>query len=174
MHPRLYLIGYRGTGKTTVGQRVAERLRCTFVDADVLLEHRAGKSIAEIFAIEGEPGFRDREAAVLAFLSQQPQHVIATGGGVILRPSNREILRTTGFVAWLDAKPETIWQRMVTDPTTAGRRPNLTARGGPDEVRELLKSREPLYRETANLHLDTDIASPESLADRILDAWTGS
>ena len=174
MTSRVYLIGYRGTGKTTVGGLLARRLGHTFVDADVLLEERAGRSIADIFATEGEPGFRDRESDVLAHLSRQPRHIIATGGGVILRPANREILRNTGFVAWLAADPDTVWQRMVTDPTTAGRRPNLTAKGGLDEVRELITAREILYRETANLRIETDRESPESIADRILAAWTGS
>jgi shikimate kinase len=172
--PRLFLIGYRGTGKTTVGRLLADRLGWTFVDADVLLEERAGMSIADIFVAEGEPGFRDRESAVLEFLSSKPQHIIATGGGVILRPVNRETLKNSGFVVWLAADPDTVWQRMVTDPTTAGRRPNLTAKGGLEEVRDLIAAREVHYRETAHLRVETDVASPETIANAILAAWTGS
>jgi shikimate kinase len=167
---RIYLIGYRGTGKTTVGPVLAARLGWSFVDADVLLEERAGRSIREIFASEGEAGFRDREEANLRELATRDRHVIATGGGIILRPSNRELLKATGFVAWLTASPEAIWSRMQGDPTTAARRPSL-AQGGLAEVRELLTQREPHYREAANVAVPTEGVSPEAAADAILAAW---
>ena len=173
-HPRVFLIGYRGTGKTTVGRLLADRLGWGFVDADDRIEATAGRSIAEIFAAEGEAGFRDREAAAVAELARLDRHVVSTGGGVILRPANRELLRAAGFVAWLTADPDTIWTRLLTDPTTAARRPNLTASGGADEVRTLLAAREPLYRETAAVRIPTDAPSPEAVADAILSAWTGS
>lgn len=169
---RLFLIGYRCSGKTTVGPLVAARLGWTFVDADVLQEARAGKSIARIFADEGEPAFRDLEAKHLADLSELPNHVISTGGGVILRPSNRELLQSRGFVAWLDAPAELIWERMQLDPTTSARRPNLTAAGGLQEVKELLAVREPLYRATAHASFPAD-RSPERLADAIVQVWNG-
>jgi shikimate kinase len=170
--PRIFLIGYRGTGKTTVGRAVAARLGWAFVDADVLLEARAGKTIARIFADDGEPAFRDWESRVLADLAVQPNHVIATGGGVILRPANRELLTANGFVAWLQASPELAWQRMQDDPTTRDRRPNLTAAGGLQEVRAVMAAREPLYREAAHAAFDA-AHSPESLADDILHVWNG-
>lgn len=170
--PRIFLIGYRATGKTTVGPLVANRLGWTFVDADVLLEERAGKSIARIFADEGEPAFRDLEARHLAELSENPKQVLSTGGGVILRPSNRELLRNRGFVAWLDAPAELIWERMQLDPTTLARRPNLTAAGGLQEVKDLLAVREPLYRATAHASFPAD-RSPEWLADAIVQVWNG-
>jgi shikimate kinase len=167
--PLIFLVGYRGTGKTTVGRLLADRLGWGFVDADDRVEAAAGRSIAEIFAAEGEAGFRDREAAVLADLCGLTRHVVATGGGVVLRPENRERLKA-GFVAWLTASPEAVWRRLVTDPATAGRRPNLTARGGPEEVRELIVAREPLYRAVADLVVDTQARSPHEAADAILAA----
>ena len=169
----IILIGYRGAGKTTVGQLLANRLGWTFADADDLIEARATRSIAEIFASEGEPGFRDREAAALAELCARPLGVIATGGGAILREANRQLFRASGFVVWLTASPETVWARMVTDPTTAARRPNLTATGGLEEVRALIAARTPLYRETADFIVPSDVLSPEEVADAILTAWNG-
>ena len=170
---RLILIGYRGSGKTTVGRLLAGRLGWDFADADDHIEAAAGKSITDIFASEGEAGFRDREASALGELCQKPRLVIATGGGAVLRPANRELLRASGFVVWLRVPPETAWVRLQTDPTTAARRPNLTAAGGIDEVRALLAAREPLYRETADLVVDADAPSPEAVAAAILSAWTG-
>jgi shikimate kinase len=172
--PRLILVGYRGTGKTTVGGLLAARLGWEFADADDLIEATAGKSVAAIFADEGEVGFRDREAAALRDLCRRERLVLATGGGAVLRPANRELLRGAGFVAWLTASPETIWTRLRGDPATAARRPNLTPAGGIDEVRSLIAAREPLYRELAHFAVDTDAPSPEEVADAILTAWTGS
>lgn len=169
----IFLIGYRGTGKSTIGPLLAARLCWHFVDADVHTETVAGRSIADIFATEGEVGFRDRESATLSELASRSQQVIATGGGVILRAANRELLRNAGFVAWLSASPEAIWERLQSDPTTAARRPNLTALGGLEEVRSLLAAREPLYRKTANLEIRTEGQSPEAIADAIFTAWNG-
>jgi shikimate kinase len=170
---RVLLIGYRGTGKTAAGRLLAARLGWGFADADDRIEAAAGKSIADIFAAEGEGGFRDREAAALADLCRLDRHVISTGGGAVLRPANRDRLRAAGFVAWLTADPETIWARLQADPTTAARRPKLTAAGGVEEVRELLAAREPLYRETASVRIPTATLSPEAVAAAILSAWTG-
>jgi shikimate kinase len=171
---RIFMIGYRGTGKTTIGPVLARRLGWSFVDADERTEATAGRSIAEIFTTEGEPGFRDRESATLAETCGLANHVVATGGGVILRPANRELLRASGFVVWLTASPETILARLDTDPTTRARRPNLTAAGGLAEIRTLLAAREPLYHAAADFTLATDILSPDAAADAILSAWTGS
>lgn len=168
--PRLFLIGYRGTGKSTVGPLLAAALGWQFLDADDRIEAAAGKTIAHIFTAEGEAGFRDRESSALAELCRQERRVIATGGGVVLRPSNRELLRTAGYVAWLTAPPETVWGRMRSDPTTAARRPNLTT-GGFDEVTNLMAAREPLYRQTAHGTFPTGGRSPEAVAAAILAAW---
>ncbi|HET6574898.1 MAG TPA: shikimate kinase [Fimbriiglobus sp.] len=168
--PRLFLVGYRGTGKSTVGPLLATVLRWQFLDADDRIEAAAGKSIADIFAAEGEAGFRDWESAVLAELCRQDRRVIATGGGVVLRPANRELLSTAGYVAWLTASPKAVWQRMQSDPTTAARRPNLTT-GGHAEVANLMAARESLYRQTAHGTFPTEGRSPGDVAAAILAAW---
>jgi len=165
--PLIFLIGYRGSGKSCVARIVAERLGWDWVDADTVLEANAGKSIRRIFAEEGEPGFRDRETATLREVCQRQRHVIATGGGVVLREDNRKLLREGGLIVWLIGNAATLWQRIQADATTAERRPNLAA-GGLAEVEELLRVREPLYRECAHLSVDTEGRSPEQVADAIL------
>ena len=164
----LYLIGSRGSGKSSVGAVIAKRLVLPFFDADCVLETDAGKSIRDIFTTEGESGFRDRESATLRKLAGGNRAVIATGGGVILRAENRELLRATGRVVWLTAPAELLWDRISIDPTTAVRRPNL-AGGGLEEVKALLAGREPLYALTAHATVDAS-QSPERVADAIL-AW---
>lgn len=170
MKPRLYLIGYRGTGKTTVGRLLAERTGWHFVDADVVLEAAAGKSIKEIFAAEGEVGFRDREARNLREISVRSQSIVATGGGIILREENCRVLKDTGYVVWLTAPVDEIAARVAADPSTGDRRPNLTV-GGTVEIAELLRQREPLYRDCADLEIDTNGRSPEFVVERILMQW---
>ena len=165
----LFLIGYRGTGKTTVGKILAPRMGWDFIDADHLLEERAGKTIREIFAAEGEKSFRDQESALIQELSQKREHIIATGGGVVLHETNREYLKT-GFVVWLMAPASLLWERMQADQTTAARRPNLSV-GGLEEVQTLLTIREPIYESLADYRISTEGESPESLANAILAAW---
>lgn len=170
MDRRIFLIGYRGSGKSSVGCVLAERLGWSFVDADIVLEEQFGKSIRQIFDDEGEPGFRDKESAILTELSGRADAVIATGGGVVLRDANRHLL-SKGFVVWLTADPATLWARIQADTTTAARRPALTT-GGLKEVEQLLAVREPLYRDCANLVVDVVRVSPEHAADTILAAWS--
>lgn len=170
MVERLFLVGYRGSGKTTIGRQLADRLGWNFVDADVELEARHGTTIREMFANEGEPVFRDRESAILADLSQRDRVVIATGGGVVLRPENRDRLVHAGPVVWLTAEPAILWARMQADPTTAARRPDL-AEGGIREVERLLAIRAPLYAAVANLTVEAGALSPEAAVDAILAAW---
>jgi shikimate kinase len=170
MQSLVFLIGYRGSGKTTVGRLLADRLGWDFVDADALLEQRRGKTIREIFAEDGEASFRETESAILAELCSRTNTVIATGGGMILRPENRELLREHGFVAWLNADAATLWARIQADTTTAARRPPLTV-GGLAEVEQLLAAREPLYRSCSDLEVPVMSLSPEHAADAILAAW---
>jgi len=167
-HERLFLIGYRGTGKSTVGQLLAAALEWDFVDADMVVEQTARMTIADLFATEGEQSFRDRESAVLVSLPSRL--VLATGGGVVLRLDNRLLLQSSGYVAWLTASPETIWRRLQADPTTTTRRPALTT-GGFAEVVNLLAVREPLYREVADGEFPTEGRSPEQVAAAILEEY---
>lgn len=167
--PLLFLIGYRGSGKTTVGRLVADRLGWPFLDADAVLEDRYGRTIRDIFAAEGEAGFRDKETAVLADLCTRTDTVIATGGGIVLREENRRLLKQHGFVVWLAADPTTLLARIQADPTTAERRPAL-AGGGLAEIEQLLAVREPLYRACADVVVPVGALSPEQAADAILAA----
>ena len=162
----IFLIGYRGCGKTTVARHLAEQLGWPWLDADTVLEERAGKSIKEIFAESGEQAFRDLESAVVADLAAFERHVIALGGGAILREKNRGALAGRGTVAWLQASPETLAARIAADPATAERRPNLTGQGGLAEIRSLLDERTPLYRQCADLIVDAE-RPPAELAREI-------
>jgi shikimate kinase len=165
----LFLIGYRGSGKTTVGRILADRLRWAFVDADGVLEERHRRTIREIFATEGESGFRDMESAILTDLCTRTNTVIATGGGVVLREANRQLLKRHGIVAWLKADATTLWARIKADPTTAERRPPL-AGGGLAEIEHLLAVREPFYQVCADVVVPVEALSPEQAADAILAA----
>ena len=170
---RIFLIGYRGTGKSTVARLLADQLGWPWLDADAELEARLGRSVRRVFAEEGEAGFREHEAALLEALCRRERHVIATGGGVILRPTNRELLRASGWVVWLTADVRTLWQRLQGDPDTAERRPALTV-GGLAEIEELLRVREPLYREVADFVVETVGRSPEEVAGVIRDEFRRS
>jgi shikimate kinase len=163
----VFLIGYRGCGKTTVARHLAAMLGWPWVDADESLEMRAGKSIKQIFADEGEQAFRELEMTIVAELAAGEQQVVSLGGGAVLRSENRAALTGRGFIVWLNALPESLAARIAADATTAERRPNLTAQGGIDEIRTLLDKRAPLYAELANLTVDTDRLSPEAVAERI-------
>jgi shikimate kinase len=169
----LFLIGYRGSGKTTVAAALARRLAWPWLDADAELERRAGKSIKQIFADKGETAFRDLESDVLADLAARERHVIALGGGVVLRPENRKLLASRGKVVWLTAEPETLLARINADPTTGERRPNLTSQGGPAEIRSLLAERTPLYAACADLTIAGDPLTPDQIADQIAE-WLAS
>lgn len=164
----IVLIGYRGTGKTSVAWRLAAQLGWHWFDADTELERRAGCTIAKMFASQGEQAFRDWESRVLRDLVRRRQLVMATGGGVVMRETNRQELARDSFVVWLRASVPAILQRIAEDPTTAARRPNLTAAGGEDEVRKLLATREPVYTQCAQLTIDTDQLAPQAVADEIV------
>ncbi len=164
----IFLIGYRGTGKSTVARELAELLAYDWVDADEIIERQAGKSIAAIFADEGEPAFRDLEAAVVGELARRRRTVAALGGGAVLRDANRAAIRAAGPVVWLTASVDTILTRIAADEATASRRPQLTAAGGRAEVEALLAVRTPLYRECATFVVDTEGKSAPELADEIV------
>jgi shikimate kinase len=164
----IFLIGYRGTGKTTVGRLVAERLGWEAIDADDEIERRAGQTIAAIFADDGEAIFRDLEAAVLADLCRRTKLVVAPGGGAVLRQATRDAMRAAGPVVWLTAGVDTIAERLAADAATGNRRPNLTAAGGRAEIVALLAERTPIYQACATLVVDTEGKTPAEVADQII------
>ncbi len=131
------------------------------------IELRAGRSIAQIFADDGEEAFRELESRVLAESVRRERTVLALGGGVVLRPENRALLKGIGLVVWLEARPETIHRRLADDETSTARRPPLTT-GGLAEIRELLDRRTPHYRECASLVVDTEDKMPSEVAEEIL------
>lgn len=164
------LIGYRGTGKTTVARLLGERLGIPSADSDELIQVKAGKSIAEIFASDGEAFFRDLEAAAIAeILDAEQPLVLSTGGGAILRPETRQLLRNRGRVVWLTATPETILDRIQGDAGSAETRPDLTSLPPLDEIVSLLEKRRSFYDETAHATVPTDALDPENVVRHILD-----
>jgi shikimate kinase len=165
----LVLIGLRGTGKTSVAALLAGRLGWQWFDADALIEQRAGKSIKQIFADDGEAAFRDWESQIVTELAGQNEAVLALGGGAVVREQNRAALAGRGKVVWLTASPETLWQRIQTDMLTASRRPNLSAAGGINEIIATLDARRAIYRACADLDIDTEGKTPAQVADAILE-----
>jgi shikimate kinase len=157
------LIGFMGAGKTTCGQLLAREIEGSFVDTDAGIETAAGRTIPEIFAAEGEALFRDRETAVLREVLDGDRQVISTGGGIVLRPENREAIRAGGFCVWLAASPEAVWER-VREET---HRPLLQTADPEGTIRRMLGEREPLYRETAHLRIDTAGRGPEEIVAEI-------
>jgi shikimate kinase len=168
----LALVGYRGTGKSTVGQILAAHSQRIFLDADHEMEACVGRSIGAILSEEGEPIFRDWEERTLAELTiRSPTAVIATGGGVILREVNRRRLRAFGLVVWLTAEPGELAARLQADPRGLAARPPLTPDGTIAEITRVLNVRVPLYQELADVVIDTTGKTPEQVAALILEAW---
>ncbi len=164
----IVLIGYRGTGKTSVAAALAARLGRPWFDADTEIERSEEKTIAEIFSAGGEEAFRDAESRAIERLSNEKGVIIATGGGAILREANRAALARHGRFVWLQAAPETIHARIQADTTTAARRPSLTRLGELDEIRSLLEKRGPIYQSLAELTLNTEAKSVADLAKEII------
>lgn len=163
------LIGYRATGKTTLARLLADALGCRWIDSDREIERQVGnKTITEIFAEYGEESFRNFEERVIAELCLKDELILATGGGAILRPNTRKILRDSGPVLWLTASAETILQRMSGDETTRTSRPSLTTLPPLEEIRSLLDLREPFYRECATMEITTEICPPEEIVQQLL------
>lgn len=161
---RVFLIGPMGTGKTTIGGQLARALKCDFVDADEELEHRTGASISLIFDIEGESGFREREKKLIDELTARDDIVLATGGGAILDVDNRRCLGERGFVVYLETAPEVLIERMRFDTT----RPLLQTDDPEATLREIIARREPLYRETADLTINTGRMGARQVVKRIV------
>ncbi len=141
-----------GVGKSTIGRRLAKKLKCQFFDSDQAIENRTGARIALIFEIEGEAGFRRRESEVIEELTGQSDIVLATGGGVVLNPVNRKNLAERGLVIYLRAGIKQLLKRTTRD----NKRPLLNTDNPREKMEELLKTRIPLYEQIADLIVDTD------------------
>ncbi len=153
-----------GAGKSTIGKYLAQHLKLRFADTDTEIEERTGADIPWIFDVEGEPGFRDREQQVVEEMTLWDDIVLATGGGVVMRPENRQALAGRGFVVYLRATVDEQVRRTRRDQ----RRPLLQT-GNPEEVlRNLMAIRDPLYREIADHIIETDGCSPRTVAQRLV------
>jgi shikimate kinase len=164
----IFLIGYRGTGKTSVARELASRLGYEWIDSDDVVEEEAGKTIAAIFADDGEAAFRDLESRVVSELSRKRQTVIALGGGAVLSEKNRQAIGPAGPIVWLTATVDMIARRLADDRATANRRPDLTATGGRAEIEAVLATRTPIYQQCATLIVDTENRTPAEVADEIV------
>ena len=157
------LIGYRGSGKTTIGRRLADRLWQPFIDTDDLVVKKAGKSIKEIFEQEGEQRFRDLETEVVREVCTQPETVIAFGGGALDRDENREAIKQAGLrLVYFKCEPAELLKRIQNDPETAANRPALSNLGGSiEEIESVLARREPIWRNIAGAELEVTYLTPE-------------
>ena len=163
----LVLIGYRCAGKTTVGSQLAAYLRRQFVDTDTLLEERHGV-IRDIVETHGWDYFRILEKGIIKEVSTQDNLVIAPGGGFVLDADNVMALKKNGFIIWLKADSQSVYQRMLRDPRTALQRPSLTGKGAVAELEEVMTSRAPLYEKAAEIHVETSAVDATTVVEGVL------
>ncbi|HKT41025.1 MAG TPA: shikimate kinase [Rhodanobacteraceae bacterium] len=161
--PNLFLIGPMGAGKSSIGRRLAEGFAMPCIDLDSAIEERTGASVATIFDLEGESGFRRRESELLAEFTARNGVVLATGGGAVLVPANRTLLRERGFVVWLQASVEQQMRRLARDR----QRPLLDAPDRRERLEQLAGERDPVYSELADLRVTGDEESCQHAAARI-------
>lgn len=155
-----------GSGKSTIGRFLSNELKLEFIDSDRVIEERAGANIPWIFDVEGEDGFRNREEAVIDHVSEQDNIVLATGGGVVMRENNRKVLRERGFVIYLQTSVDQQMERTARDKN----RPLLQTENPRARLEELIKVRDPLYRQTADLIMRTDRRHPRGVIGEIVKA----
>lgn len=153
-----------GAGKTTIGRSLAKRMSLSFIDTDREIEAKTGVSIPTIFEIEGESGFRDRESQTIEEFGRKHAQIIATGGGSVLRPENRENMRNMGFVVYLNVPPQTLWERTRNDRN----RPLLQVADPLRRLTELFTVRDPLYRDVADLVIDGSRISAQSVLQLLI------
>jgi shikimate kinase len=163
MKKNIILIGFMGTGKTTVGMILAERLNCPFADSDALIEARANLSISDIFKSYGEKYFRILENEVIRNIINIGRMVIATGGGAVLNPENFKIIKENGIVIALDASPDTLWARLKNDCT----RPLLASDNPRNTLESMYKIRRPVYSQAHHV-VSVDDKNPEQIVEEII------
>ncbi len=166
-NPSIALIGLRGSGKTTVGRELAKIRGCDFVDTDYWIVRAALKTIAEIFAEEGEASFRAWEVEAIAQAVALGPAVISVGGGAVLDPQNVMALRGAATIVWLTAPTEVLWDRIQSDPASQSARPSLTNMSGLDEIRAMLAQRKAAYESAADVVIDTSNTLPQEIAEQI-------
>lgn len=159
----IYLIGFMGTGKTTIGKALGKQLKVQVTDCDDAVVENAGKSIPSIFEEEGEQGFRDMEQQTLMQLPSD-NHVIATGGGVVLRSENRAHMKRNGIIVWLEASTDEILKRLESDQT----RPLLAGGNKAERIQVLYDARKDLYEMTADIRIDTTGKRPDEIIGEIM------
>lgn len=164
----VYLIGPRGSGKSTVARLVARHFQLPLFSTDEWIRGESSRTIVEIFAQSGEEAFRDWESRALSVAATFPAAVVDLGGGAILRAENRELIRRSGSVVWLLADPQQLWERVSADPQSASARPALTDSPGIEEMRRIVADRESLYAACADYEIDTTLLSPDEVARRIV------
>lgn len=170
----IYLLGYRGSGKSTVANLLSQVLNLPFIDTDDWIESASSQTIREIFESVGESGFRDKEHQVIEQVAGLPQPaVVALGGGAVLRESNRQLITDSGLRIWLRASPEHLYGCIRNDSNSGDRRPRLTDHSGFEEVVKLLAERTPIYEAVSDFIVDTDDQTPDQTVE-IITNWLES
>ncbi len=164
----IVLIGFRGTGKSTVGRLLAKRLERDFIDSDKYIESSTGKTIKSIFEDDGEEGFRKIETDTITELSKANNKVISAGGGAVLKVENVKNLKDNGFLVLLEATPEIIHNRIAQDKKTTQQRPSLTDKKPLDEIKHLIAKREHAYKSAADFTINTSYVSCEDIVNEII------
>lgn len=164
----IVLIGYRGSGKSTVGSRLAARLKMRFVDTDDLIEERQGAPISDIVKSHGWGHFRKLERSMIEEISKGDHLIIAPGGGAVLDTDNVDALRRNGTIIWLKANKQTLLKRIDQDAGTNTRRPTLTGKGTLEESEEMISIREPFYEKSSEIQIDTSTLDVEAVVENIL------
>ncbi len=164
---KIFLIGYRCTGKTTIGKILAKGLNFNFFDMDQVIEYRTGLNIKQIVEQQGWDRFRLLEKETILNTKNYENIVISTGGGVVVDPDNVNFIKKSGFSIWLDADIKTILKRLGSDAGTFLSRPSLTDNNLLKETKELLNIRNPLYKKSSHIRIDTAINNPKEIVNII-------
>lgn len=164
---KIFLVGYRCSGKTTIGKILADRLHYEFLDMDRMIEQQTGSTISDLVDAHGWDYFRQIEKEILFNTEQMKDTVVSTGGGIVTDPENLIFLNKNGYSIWLDADIKTILSRLKSDPSTLASRPSLTFKNRIQETEDVFKIRRPLYQKAAHLKIETGLHTPEEIVTLI-------